>query len=47
MRFYYKLPNGSAWWNLKTPDKPEGAVEITEQEWNQHIAELEAQANEQ
>lgn len=43
MRFYYKSKNGKAWWSLKTPDfaHDNDKVAITENEWNEHIAELE------
>jgi len=42
-RFYFKTHDGKAWWSLKSPEKPEaGAVEITKEEWDDHIAELEA-----
>ena len=41
-RFYFKTPDGKAWWSLKSPEKPAGAVEITKEEWDAHIAELEA-----
>lgn len=40
-RFYYKNQEGTAWWSLKTPECPEGAVEISKEEWDAHIAELE------
>ena len=44
-RFYFKLADGTAWWNLKSPEKPhEDAVEITKEEWDAHCAELEEQA---
>ena len=42
-RFYYKTPDGTAYWSLKSPDKPEGSVEITKEEWDAHIAELESE----
>ena len=42
-RYYYKKKNGTTYWSLKTPDKPEGAVEITEEEWNAHQKELDGE----
>ena len=44
-RYYFKLANGSAWWNLKSAEKPHPeAVEISKEEWDAHCEELEAQA---
>ena len=42
IRYYYKREDGKGWLNLKTPDydNVEGYVRITEEEWNEHIAEL-------
>lgn len=42
-RYYYKTQDGKAWWNLKTPEKPEGSVEISKEEWDAHQVELDAQ----
>ena len=45
IRYYYKTKDNTGWLNLKTPDydSVKGYVRITEQEWNEHIAELEAE----
>ena len=40
-RYYYKLEDGSAWWSLKSPEQPAGSVEITQEEWETHMSELE------
>ena len=50
MRFYYKKPDGSAWYSLKTPFTKEeveakGLVVITAAEFDAHVAELEAEKN--
>ena len=47
-RYYYKTTDESGWLNLKTPafDGVEGYVAITEEEWNEHIAELEKPSEE-
>ena len=44
-RYYYKTTDEKGWLNLKTPDFDgvEGYVAITEEKWNEHIAELEAE----
>lgn len=41
-RFYYKTTDESGWLSLKTPDFDgvEGYISITEEEWNEHCAEL-------
>lgn len=48
-RHYYKAKDGKSWYSLKTPDFADNPdyIEISEQEWNEHIAELEAQAQEE
>lgn len=46
-RFYYKTEDGKAWWSLKTPECPEGAHEISKEEWDAHIAELESEKEEE
>lgn len=55
-RFYYKKSDGSAYLSFKEPienkeeisdEERETYVAITEEEWNAHVAELEAAAQEQ
>ena len=48
MRYCYKSLDGKAWWSLKTPDfeNDSSKIEITEQEFNAHVAELERQSAE-
>ncbi len=45
VRYYYKTKNGNGWLCLKTPDFANNPnyVKISEEEWNTHLAELEAQ----
>lgn len=40
-RYYYKKEDGTTWWSLKTPEQPKGSVEISKEEWDAHIKELE------
>lgn len=49
VRFYYKTKDGKGYLNLKTPDfdNHPDYDKISEEEWNAHIAELEALAEEQ
>ena len=43
MRYYYKSKDNKTYWSVKTPEfaNDNDKVEITESEWNEHIAELE------
>ena len=42
-RYYYKTKDNKGYLNLKTPDfdSDKNYIKITEEEWNEHIAELE------
>ena len=42
-RYYYKSKEGNGWLNLKSPlpeEKLGDYIEMTEEQWNEHIAEL-------
>lgn len=43
MRYYYKKKDNTAYLSLKTPDyeNNEDYVRITEEEWNQHLQQVE------
>ena len=43
MRYYYKTQDESGWLSLKSPDFDNNSnyVKITEQEFNEHLQELE------
>lgn len=38
-RYYYKSKDGKVWYNLKSPLKEKGYIEITEKEWNEHSSQ--------
>ena len=48
MRYYYKKLDESAWFNLRVPlyANVEGYTEITEEEWNQHLIDIEPESEE-
>ena len=40
LKYFYKTADGHGWLADYEPHKEEGLVEITESEWNEHIASL-------
>lgn len=47
MRYYYKSKDNKAYWSLKTPDfkNDKDKVAISENDWNEHLAEIENHDN--